>query len=136
MVCYLYARALKNLYAQRWNPRAVGRGLLWNTERQLASINEMPSALQRILWKIENGEIRLNVDHEGLNETRVTLDRSANRTALAMIISSLLVASALLVCAASLGDGLGFAKNLGVAGFVVAAMLTTWLFFIIVWRRK
>ena len=130
------ARALKNLYAQRWNPRAVGRGLLWNTERQLASINEMPSALQRILWKIENGEIRLNVDHEGLNETRVTLDRSANRTALAMIISSLLVASALLVCAASLGDGLGFAKNLGVAGFVVAAMLTAWLFFIIVWRRK
>ena len=53
-----------------------------------------------------------------------------------MIISSLLVASALLVCAASLGDGLGFAKNLGVAGFVVAAMLTAWLFFIIVWRRK
>ena len=53
-----------------------------------------------------------------------------------MIISALLVASALLVCAASIGNELGFAKHLGITGFVVAAILTAWLFFTIVWRRN
>lgn len=128
--------ALKNLYAQRRNPVTLGRDFYWQAERQLAYIKEIPESVQRIFWKLERGELRMNIDHEGLNATRLTLDRSANRIALAMIISALLVASSLLVCAASIGDGLGFAKHLGITGFVIAAMLTTWLFFIIVWRRN
>lgn len=129
-------QALKNLHAQRWNPLNVGRDIYWHAERQLAYIKEIPESFQRILWKIESGDARINIDHEGLNATRVTLDRSANRMALAMIISALLVASALLVCAASIGNELGFAKHLGITGFVVAAILTAWLFFTIVWRRN
>lgn len=130
------AQALKNLYAERWSPTTLGRDMLWNAERQVAYFKEMPASLQRIFWKIEKGEARINIDHEGLDATRLTLDRSANRIALALIISSLLVASSLLVCAASIGDQLNFAESLGIAGFVIAAILTAWLFFIIVWRRK
>lgn len=130
------AQALKKLYAERWSPRTLSRDIYWNAERQVAYLKEMPSSLQRIFWKIENGEARINIDHEGLNATRITLDRSANRIALALIISSLLVASSLLVCAASVSNQLGFAQNLGIAGFVIAAILTAWLFVIIVWRRK
>lgn len=130
------ATALKNLHVQRWNPKTVGRDLYWQAERQLAYIKEIPESVQRIFWKIENGEARINIDHEGLNATRTTLDRSANRLALAMIISALLVASSLLVCAASIGNELGFAKHLGITGFVIAAVLTAWLFLIIVWRRN
>ena len=130
------ATALKNLHTQRWNPKTVGRDLYWQAERQLAYIKEMPESLQRIFWKIESGEARINIGHEGLNATRNTIDRSSNRMALAMIISALLVASSLLVCAASIGNELGFAKHLGISGFVVAAILSAWLFFTIVWRRK
>lgn len=130
------ATALRNLQLQRRNPKNIARDLYWQAERQLAYIKEIPESVQRIFWKIENGEARINIDHEGLNATRVTLDRSANRMALAMIISALLVASSLLVCAASIGNELGFAKHLGITGFVIAAVLTAWLFFIIVWRRN
>ena len=129
-------KALRHLHSQRRNPLNVGRDIYWHAERQLAYIKEIPESFQRILWKIESGDARINIEHEGLNATRVTLDRSANRMALAMIISALLVASALLVCAASIGNELGFAKHLGITGFVVAAILTAWLFFTIVWRRN
>ena len=48
----------------------------------------------------------------------------------------LLVASALLVCSAALGGNeRGFAHHLGVAGFIVAAVWTAWLTWIIL-RRK
>lgn len=130
------AAALRNLHSRRWAPRNVGRDLFWKTQQQLSYIKGIPESLQRIFWKIENGEARINIDHEGLNATRLTIDRSASRLSLAMIISALLVASSLLVCAASLGNELGFAKHLGITGFVVAAILTAWLFFTIVWRKN
>ena len=96
----------------------------------------MPEAVQRILWKIEKGEAKINIDHEGLNQTRLTLDRATNRLSLAIIIAALLVASALLVCSDSFGgNARGFAHHLGVTGFIVAAVWTAWLSWIIL-RRK
>lgn len=130
------ARELKDLYLRRRNPFALGCGFFRNAERQLAALNEVSGSLQRIFRKVEEDALRINIDHEGLNAMRTTLERAANRTSLALIISSLLVASSLLVCAASIGNGLGFAKNLGITGFTIAAVLTAWLFLIIVRPRK
>lgn len=129
--------ALNRLYLERWNPKTLAGDAFRGAERQLAYIREMPESVQRILWKIERGEARINIDHEGLNSTRVTLDRATNRLSLAIIIAALLVASALLVCSDSLGgaEQRGFAHHLGVIGFIAAAAWTAWLIWIIL-RRK
>jgi len=110
---------------------------LRGAERQFAYLKEMPESVQRILWKIEKGEARINIDHEGLNQTRVTLDRAASRLSLAVIVAALLVASALLVCSDSLGGNAhGFAHHLGIAGFIISAVWTAWLSWIILRRKK
>ncbi len=128
--------ALRRLYAERRNPKTLVGDVQHGIERQLAYAKEMPEAVQRILWKIEKGEAKINIDHEGLNQTRLTLDRATNRLSLAIIIAALLVASALLVCSDSLGgNAQGFAHHLGVTGFIVAAVWTAWLSWIIL-RRK
>lgn len=128
--------ALSRLYVERWNPKTLAGDALRRAERQFAYVKEMPESVQRILWKIERGEAKINIDHEGLNTTRITLDKATNRLSLAIIIAALLVASALLVCSDSLGgNGRGFAHHLGVTGFIVAAFWTAWLVWIIL-RRK
>ena len=128
--------ALVRLYAERRNPKTIAGDAWRGAERQLAYVKEMPEAIQRILWKIEKGEAKINIDHEGLNSTRVTLDKATNRLSLAIIIAALLVASALLVCSDSFGGNApGFAHHLGVTGFIVAAVWTAWLSWIIL-RRK
>lgn len=128
--------ALSRLYAERHNPKTLAGDVFRGAERSFAYVREMPESVQRILWKIEKGEAKINIDHEGLNSTRITLDRATNRLSLAIIIAALLVASALLVCSAALGGNeRGFAHHLGVAGFIVAAVWTAWLTWIIL-RRK
>lgn len=130
--------ALSRLYAERWNPKTLAGDVLHGAERQLAYVKEMPESVQRILWQIEKGEVKLNIDHEGLNSTRLTLDRATNRLSLAVIIAALLVASALLVCADSFSgkDIHGFTHHLGVAGFIIAALWTAWLTWIILRRKE
>jgi len=129
--------ALSHLYAERWNPKTLAGDVLRGAERQFAYLKEMPESVQRILWKIEKGEARINIDHEGLNQTRVTLDRAASRLSLAVIVAALLVASALLVCSDSLGGNAhGFAHHLGIAGFIISAVWTAWLSWIILRRKK
>lgn len=128
--------ALARLYAERRNPKTLAGDVVRGVEREFAYVKEMPESVQRILWKIEKGEARINIDHEGLNSTRQTLDRAANRLSLAVIIAALLVASALLVCSDSMsGNAGGFAHHLGIAGFIIAAIWTAWLSWIIL-RRK
>lgn len=128
--------ALSRLYAERWNPKTLAGDALRGAERSFAYVKEMPESVQRILWKLENGEARINIDHEGLNSTRVTLDKATNRLSLAIIVAALLVASALLVCSDSLGGNAGgLAHHLGVTGFIAAAVWTAWLTWIIL-RRK
>ncbi len=131
------AQALRELYVERRMPQKIARGTIWAAARSMAYIRELPDSVQRILWKIESGDARAKIELEGLSATRQTLDRSANRVALALIISALLVASALLACASALSNGnLAFAKHLGISGFVVAAILSLWLFGTIVFGKR
>lgn len=128
--------ALRRLYVERWNPKTLAADAFRGAERQFAYVREMPESVQRILWKIEKGEAKINIDHEGLNSTRTTLDKATNRLSLAIIVAAMLVASALLVCSASFGNNQSnFARHLGIAGFIVSAIFTAWLSWIIL-RRK
>lgn len=130
--------ALSRLYVERWSPKTLAGDVLHGVERQFAYVKEMPESIQRILWQIEKGEARINIDHEGLNTTRKTLDRAANRLSLASIIAAALVASALLVCADSFSgrETHGFTHHLGIAGFIIAAIWTAWLSWIILRRKE
>ena len=129
--------ALNRLYMERWNPKTLVGDTLRGAERQFAYIREMPESLQRILWKIERGEAKIEIEHRGMSAMRNTLDKATNRLSLALIIGALLVASALLVCSDSFvgNETRGFAHHLGVTGFIVAAIWTAWLSWIIL-RRK
>ena len=129
--------ALDRLYRERWNPKTLVGDAVHGLERQFAYVKEMPESMQRILWKIEKGEAKIEIEHRGLSSMRTTLDKATNRLSLALIIGALLVASALLVCSDSfVGNGTrGFAHHLGVTGFIVAAVWTAWLSWIIL-RRK
>lgn len=134
-----YAReALERLYVERRSPRTLFGDLARGFERSFAYAKEIPESVQRILWKIEKGDAQLNIEHRGLERTNTTLDTAANRLALALIVAALLVASALLVCSDSGGNGNepGVAYHLGIAGFVVAAIWTAWLSWIILRRKK
>lgn len=129
--------ALNRLYMERWNPKTLVGDAVHGLERQFAYVREMPESVQRILWKMEKGEAKIEIEHRGLSSMRSTLDKATNRLSLALIIGALLVASALLVCSDSfVGDGTrGFTHHLGVAGFIIAAIWTAWLSWIIL-RRK
>lgn len=129
--------ALNRLYTERWSPKTLVGDTFRGVERQFAYLKEMPESVQRILWKIEKGEAKIEIEHRGLSSLRNTLDKATNRLSLALIIGALLVASALLVCSDSFvgNETRGFTHHLGITGFIVAAVWTAWLSWIIL-RRK
>ncbi len=82
-------------------------------------LKSVPLTITKTLYKLEEGEIRIKIEHEGL-------ERITNKLSVALILSALLIGSSMIM---TTDNGVLMIKfpYLGVLGFVISAILAIFL---------
>jgi ubiquinone biosynthesis protein len=108
---------------RRYDPRRI-TSALFNELRTLAGVAvDLPVSLERTISKLSQNELRIQLEHRRLDQLINELDRSGNRIVIGLILSALIVASALLFRA---GSG---TEWISISVFVVSAFLGIWLIY-------
>jgi ubiquinone biosynthesis protein len=117
------------------SPRTWGPTLLKGAGNWAELLNLIPRVGSQLLTRVERGELEITLNHKGLDQALVRLDRLANRLALSVLLAALIVGLAMLVPAFNLAEQWGLATILVITGFIGASLLGLWLIFSI-WRSR
>ena len=98
-------------------------------------VTRLPEDVKSILDKFRQGLFQVRVHHEHLETLTRTIDRSASRISFALIIAALLIASGMLVPQEGMVLGLVRLQTLGIIGYIIAAIVGTWLIISIIRSR-
>ncbi len=89
-------------------------------------VRGLPHRIDQILLRAERGTLRIEFEHHGLDHIVSELDLMSNRIASSMIISALILSSALILRSGMTPVVCGV-PVLGIVGFVIAGILGMWL---------
>ena len=116
----------KNWMKEYYSPTSViERGIRSSTEC-LETLSKLPSNLDSVLRTMDEGELRIRFQHEGLENFINRLDIISNRIAFGLITGALIVGSSLLF---SIDSGPRFLQVplIGLSGFFIAGIMGLWL---------
>jgi ubiquinone biosynthesis protein len=91
-------------------------------------LTQFPQDIKTIVEKMKSGHLKIEFQHVGLQRMEESIEKSANRISLALLISSILVGSALLLLARTPPMVFGI-PLLGLAGFVTAVAMSAVLIY-------
>ena len=112
---------------QRYDPKRIA-SRIFDELRTLGTVAcKLPVSLEKTLDKLSNNDLRVQLEHRRLDRLINELDRSGNRIVIGMILSSLIVASALIYSTTNTGGTNSF--WLSVPVFLVSSMLAIWLIY-------
>ncbi|MDB5385590.1 MAG: ubiB [Planctomycetaceae bacterium] len=116
---------VKRMIRDRYNPRRMAHRMLENSGRIFEAVQDVPMQLERTLQKLNRDEIKILLEHRNLDYLVTELDRSGNRIVIGMVMSALIVASALIV-----RTGTAFNSSwLTIPAFVLSSLLGIWLIY-------
>jgi ubiquinone biosynthesis protein len=92
----------------------------------LAFLRVLPADFRDVVRQVRQGKLRIGFEHRGLEKLIFEMDRSSNRIAFALVISSIVVGSSLIITANMGPRFFGF-PVLGLAGYMIAGVLGIWL---------
>jgi ubiquinone biosynthesis protein len=114
---------IKKMIRDRYTPHRMARRLLGNSGRVLEAMQDVPIQIEKTLQKLNRDEIKIILEHRSLDYLVTELDRSGNRIVVGMVMSSLILASALIVRTSSSFNSPWFP----VTAFVLSSLLGVWL---------
>jgi len=117
---------IRRIKAERYRPGRIISGLIDSGEEWLDHVRMVPSEARAVLNQVRLGKARIGFEHRGLENLIFEMDRSSNRIAFALIISSLIIGSSLVI-ATDIGPYLFGLPIIGLAGFTVAGIFGIWL---------
>ncbi len=88
----------------------------------------LPQEIKELLYRINNNNIKIDLEHRGLEKLIADLDKSSNRLSFSFIIGSLIIGSSLIMQTDS-GPHIFGLPALGLLGYTFAAALGLWLAF-------
>ena len=119
---------LVRLLKERYSPRAVMRRLKVASASYLRVLEHMPQDIASIARKIRRNELKFDFELRSIEELIETAEAATDNVAHALLISAVVVASAILVHAAPEGRW-GLLAVLGLLGFIGASVLAVLLLF-------
>jgi ubiquinone biosynthesis protein len=117
---------IEKLLKGRFSPKALARRFREAGMEILHLGETLPGELSSFLQRARRNRLRLQLDIVAIEDLVVGLEDASERIGYALLISALVMASAILVLASR---GTGIAFHLGVAGFVVSATFAFGLMF-------
>jgi ubiquinone biosynthesis protein len=113
---------LRQVYAERMNPRTIGREVKDFVINGAHTLRDLPDELHRLLRRLENDDITVNFNHQGLEDLDDGLRTAANRLTVGIIIASLIIGSTHLMTTHIPPLVLGY-PLLGLVGFCLSFLL-------------
>ncbi|MCH7527329.1 MAG: hypothetical protein IID39_07830 [Planctomycetes bacterium] len=88
----------------------------------------MPLYLGRTLEKLSRDELKIQMEHRGLDRLGTEIDRSSNRIVISLVMSSVIVASALMIRTVPDWNWLNV-NWFNVAIYFISSLLGIWLIY-------
>ena len=112
----------ERLWLARYSPAAISARVGRMGRQAASALGDVPVALDAVLRAAKAGRLEVQFVHRNLEHFVREMDRSSNRLSFAIVIGSLVVASALII-QAGVGPLLSGYSVIGLAGFLVAGIL-------------
>ncbi len=93
----VFAPFIQKLVRRRYDPRELAKRAADDLMLLMRTAHDLPLNLNQSLAKLKDDKLQVNLEHGGLGNFITDFDRSSNRIVVAMIVSSLIVASALVI---------------------------------------
>jgi ubiquinone biosynthesis protein len=117
---------LRRIAWARLDPRRVAADLVGTGSEAMRLLRDIPGETRDILRMLRAGRLKLEFEHHRLGPLTGALERVSNRLAFAVVLASLVIGSALIIHAGLPPKWAGI-PIIGLAGFLVAAMMGFWL---------
>lgn len=126
---------LKQLYRERTGPRSMARRSREFLRGTLASLQELPSSVQRLVRRFEHDDITVNLEHKGLDDLDNSIETASNRVTLGLVSGSLIIGSSMVVTTGIKPLLFGY-PALGIVGYLLSAMVGFYIIWDIVRHGK
>lgn len=126
---------LKRLVLERRNPKRVATDLRDSISLVAEQLKSIPEEALRILKKVEKDNLKINLQHRGLEDLDDAISDASNKITLGIIIGCLLVASSLIVTSKTPPIVFGL-PILGIVGYVLSFLLGLYVAFDIIRGRS
>ncbi|MGB0408506.1 MAG: ABC1 kinase family protein [Opitutales bacterium] len=113
---------LEALNKERWSLDGISRQTAYPMLAMLRRLQQIPENVQRILQRIEEEEIRINLHHAGTEDLESTFNASMNRLTVGIIVGSLIIGSSLIITTGVQPLLFGY-PAIGILGFIASGLL-------------
>lgn len=98
-------------------------------------LENFPGDMKKILNKVKQDSFKVEIEHKGLSELRVSLEEISNRISMSILVAAMIIGSSLIVNS-KIPPFVQGIPILGLIGFILAVLLGIWLIFSIVRSGK
>ncbi len=113
---------LERLTRERWSFKNVSSQAFFPMLAMLQRLRDIPENIQRILQRVEDEDIQINLHHTGTENLEETFDASMNRLTIGIIIGSIIIGSSLIITTGVEPLLWGY-PAIGILGFLVSGIL-------------
>jgi ubiquinone biosynthesis protein len=113
---------VRRLGTERWKPTQIWRRFSRQLRFYFKLQSNLPGAIQRILQKIEQGDLNIKFRHENLGGLQKSLDNVSNRLSFSIILASLIIGSSMIITTGVKPLIFGY-PAIGLVGYLISAIL-------------
>jgi len=126
---------INKLGVERWSPSQIWRRFTRQLRFYLKLQSSLPGAIQRILQKIEQGDLSITFKHENLSGLQKSLDNVSNRLSFSIILGAVIIGSSMIITTGVKPLIFGY-PAIGLVGYLISAILGLIVAFNIFRSRK
>ena len=113
---------INRLGMERWSPSQIWRRFTRQLRFYLKLQSNLPGAIQRILQKVEQGELNIKFRHENLSGLQKSLDNISNRLSFSIILGAVIIGSSMIITTGVKPLIFGY-PAIGLVGYLISAIL-------------
>ena len=119
------APSIEQIVRDRYNPQRMARRIFDDASDLAGVLRDLPGQVGQTLEKLSNNELEIHIQHHHLEKLIVEVDRSSNRVVVGLVMSALILASALVLRTTESNAWYWVA----VPAFTLSSLLGVWLIY-------
>ena len=113
---------VRKLGTERWKPSQVWRRFARQLRFYFKLQSSLPGAIQRILQKVEQGDLNIRFKHENLGGLQKSMDNVSNRLSFSIILGAMIIGSSMIITTGVEPLIFGY-PAIGLVGYLISAVL-------------
>lgn len=118
------APSIEQIVRDRYNPQRMARRIFDDARDVAGVLRDLPGQIGRTLQKLSDDEFEIHIEHRHLDRLITEVDRSSNRLVVGMVMSALILASALVIRSTQ-----AEVWWIAVPAFTLSSLLGIWLIY-------